>query len=661
MNYFFKSALTAVSLLAAMAVNAQDLTKKIPANALAVVTVKGKNLTELMSVSEFNNSFVGKQILSKLSEKARANYNSADDLGFNLSANFYYYNQTNDSVSYNCFLAPIKDASKFESLLQQSGKKFQVTGKQRSYFNADSTEVIRWNDEMLLFVKPGGRSDYFINADNRKRFGMSELKLDLGYSVDSTAVTVDTAYAVSDNYDQDHRVEAKPVVKKNAKKKKAGISKSNAKTKTKGKKPVKKNIKKKPVPAVEEYDADSILVDDHDENDEHTDPFINDEKIKHAQVARWTSKMVDNFFNEVSKTSILDNKDFVKSIDQKAEVTAWIPGVEKIMNSSAATIATLKGINLFSGYGSANTKLFLENNTVRLSGSMTFSDEMASTLKKINARKLNPQFLKYVNEDQLIGYMAYAMDTKAYLQEYPKMFNKIAGPAYADEIGIASDLFSLLLDEEAISKVVKGDGLFIFNGLSQKEVSFKTFEYNEDNFETKEVMKTKKETLPDFLFMFSSDDQRLINKLIAYGVKKEIVKSTQGYYELSIPKSPIGLYLTLKNGIVFIGTNSAELQQIASNTYKAKLSSRHKKALLAGNTAAYFSPKKMVGKIPAGELGSSESIAKISKTLNNLGDLYIRSFPMSGNTFSAELSMDIPANQKNALKYLFAVIEDAQK
>ena len=195
---------------------------------------------------------------------------------------------------------------------------------------------------------------------------------------------------------------------------------------------------------------------------------------------------------------------------------------------------------------------------------------MAGAFTKINKRKVNRKFLNYVNEDKLIGYMAYAMDSKAYLEEYPKLMNRMYGSVYKDEVSMATDLFSLVLDEEAISKVIKGDGLFIFNGLTQKEVSYKTYEYNQDNFEKDTVTRTKKETMPDFLFMVSTEDTRLLNKLIAYGVKKKVVTAMHSYYELITPKSPMPVYFAIHNGIIFIGSDSKEVEQIVNNKYQAK-------------------------------------------------------------------------------------------
>lgn len=617
MNSFFRC--LTVLLLAGLTFtsSAQDLVHKIPANALAVATIQGKNLTELMSLTEFNNSFIGKELLAKQAKKSGESYTTIEDLGFNLSSSFYYFNQSNDSVTYNCFLAPVKNAAQVDKLYTQADQKFSVKGNVRYYYNIDSTEVARWNGEMFLFVIARGKKEYFSKPEVMERFGLTNpYPFADTVAIDSAAAAVDSLAAdtVAVEY-------AEPA-------------------------------------AVEMGMQDSVVVDTAEAYS--SDPFFKNDDQKKSIVARWTERMMDEFFAGADKTSILNNNDFVKNIDPKAEATIWVSGVDKLFNTYVPA-TYLKGLGFLNGYGSGNVKLYLEDKSIRMTSSMTFSDEIAAVFKKVHKRKLNKRFLKYVNEERMIGYLGYAVDTKAYLEEYPKLMSKIYGSVYADEIGMATDLFSLLLDEEAIGKVVKGDALFIFNGLSQNEVSYKSYEYNEENFESKEVMKTKKETLPDFLMMFSSEDTRLIDKLIAYGVKKEFVKKGSGYYELSIPKSPLALYFTIKDNIVFLGTNKLEMDNIASDQYAAKVSAKHKKMLLSSNYVAYFSAKKLSGKIPSEEFGGAKKLEKTNRVLNALGDIYMNSNPAKGNVLSAQMSMDIPANQPNALKYLLSIFEDAKK
>jgi hypothetical protein len=627
MNSLYKCLIAAFLTSLTFTSYAQDLVHKIPADALAVATLKGKNLTELISLTEFNKSFSGKKILSKLSKNTDRSYTAIEEIGFNLTSSFYHYNQSNDSVTYNCVLAPVKNAAQLDAFYTQSKQKFSVKGSMRSYYNPDSTEVAHWNDQIFFAVIGSGKKEYFSRPEVIERFGLTDA-YPVNDAVTDTATTIDIA-----EYDSTDSVLVDSTI-------------------------------------VDTEIADSTVVNAemNDQQEEiaisdtpGSNPFFKNEQQKKSIVAAWIQHMVDEFFAGTNKTSILNNNDFLKSQDAQAEATIWVSGIDKLFNSYMPSIPYLKGMSFFNGYGSGNAKFYLEDKSIKLTTSMTFSDEIAAVFKRVHQRKLNKRFLKYVNEDRMIGYMGYALDTKAYLEEYPKLMSKIYGSVYAEEIGMAADLFSLLLDEQAIGKVVKGDALFIFNGLSRNEVSYKSYEYNEDNFERKEVMKTKKETLPDFLMMISSEDTRLIDKLIAYGVKKELVKKGAGYYELSIPKSPLALYFTIKDGIIFFGTNKTEMDNIAGNSYVAKVSGKHKKNLLNSNYSAYFSGKKLAGKIPSEELGSAKKIEKANRVLNALGDIYLNSNPIKGNILSGQVSMDIPANQPNALKYLFSIIEDATK
>lgn len=611
MNSLYKCLTAVIFTSITLSSFAQDLAHRIPSDALAVATIKGKNLTDLMSLKEFNTTFIGKEILAKLSKNADKAFNSVEDLGFNLSSSLYYYNRSNDSLSFNCFLATVKNAGQIDELYAGANQKFVVKGGVRSYYNADSTEVAHWDDKLFLFVIGTGKSSYFSRPDVAERLKLSQVS-PAAQIVDSAAIVVQSQEEIA--------VESAIAV---------------------------------------DSLADTVAVPDTSAN-EYNDSFLNNEQRKKAIVAGWVQQMVNDFFAGANKTSILDNSDFIKSLDEQAEATIWISGADKLLNTYMPS-AYFKGMNFLNGYGSANAKLYLENKSIRISTSMSFSDEIADAFKKVHKRKLNGQFLKYINEDKMIGYLACAMDTRAYLEQYPKLMSKIYGSIYADEIGMAADLFSLLLDEEAISKVVKGDGLFLFNGLSEKEVSYKSYDYNEENFETKEVMKTRMETLPDFLFMISTEDTRLLDKLIAYGVKKDFVKNGSGYYELTIPKSPMVLYFAIKEGIIFFGTNKTDMDNIAGNRYAANISAKHRKILLQTNYAAYFSAKKLSGKIPSKEFGSIEKLEKVNNVLNSMGDIYLKSNPIKGNVYSGDLSMDLPSNQQNALKYLFSVVEDAQK
>lgn|GEM_PF-334472 len=680
---------------------AQDLVKKIPANAFTVATIKGDNIFKLMFVKDFNESFLGKKLLTEASKSLDKNFNSIEDFGINLDKNMYYFNQLSDSITYNCFLIPLKDASRFENLIKDKNEKVKTTGDVRTMTLPDSSSLMMWNNNMMYFVTGSIRSDFFSDSTHAARYGIKDIRYQNSYDAaavaDSTTAVVDVAATPADTaarvdpIDEYTKELIKPQAsKKNTVKKKAGRGNKKQSTKkkiTKGKKPVKKpGVIKRTNPGQLSDDdlytdtantiastmADSTYTDSTTTN--YDDRYSEYQKERAAEDAKkkklafiWMNAQADKIFNTEFE-SITNNKSYVKSyvasLDDKAIASLWVSSLQDVYNAIAPEFGTYGKAGIMKGYGSLNAKLFMDKQSFRISTGLELAQEQADVYKKIMNRKLNKNFLKYVNSEKAIGFMGYSIDTKAYLEEFPKLmkqtYGSFLGGRMDEEIGLGADLFSLLLDEEAVSKVIKGDALFIINGLNTKEVTYTSYDYDDD-YNRKEVTKTKKETLPDFLFMFSSEDTRLINKLVKYGINKEYVTADHNIYKIQEKKSPIDIYFMIKDGIVFFGNSLAEMQSISSNQYQTAISKQHKTLLSKNNFSFLFNAKNLIGKVPEEEFGGAETAEKFNTTLSKMGNVYIKSNPIKGNVVSGEISAEIPNGHENALKYLFSLIENAAK
>jgi len=674
-----KKILIAISFfLSLQLAQAQDLVKKIPSNAFTVATIKGDNVFKLMFVKDFNESFVGKKLLTETSKSLDKNFNSIEDFGINLEKNTYYFNQLSDSITYNCFLIPIKDATKFESLIENKENKIKKEGEIRTILLPDSTSIIKWNNNMMYFVTGSIKGSFFADSVKSARYGIKDIRFQNDYdeAVAVDSVAVDSAYGTVAE-PMVETVEA-PVMEK-AKVQKKSISKKNAKkTTSKKKKVAKKKTHTKPH---YQHNDDAMA----SENDTQMDTVntmtpvrgIVDEKYDAYQQERteqdlkkkrlalaWMTAQADQIFNG-NYESIETNKSYAASLDQKAIAELWVSSLQDVYNSIAPEFGTYGKAGIMKGYGSLNAKLFMDNKSFRISTGLELAQEQADAYKKIMDRKLNKKFLNYVNSEKALGFMSYSIDTKAYLEEFPKLlkqtYGSFLGAKMDEEIDLGADLISLLLDEEAVSKVVKGDALFVINGLNTKDVTYTTYEYDDD-YKQKEVVKTKKETLPDFLFMFSSDDTRLINKVIKYGVNKNYVSVENNIYKILEKKSPIDIYFMIKDGIVFFGNSLTEMQGISNNQYNSKkLSKLHKDLLSKNNFSFLFNAKNLVGKVPDSEIGGEETAKKFNSTLEKMGNVYMKSNPIKGRLVSADISAEIPNGHENALKYLFSLIENAAK
>ena len=651
---------------------AQDLVKKIPANAFTVATIKGDNIFKLMFVKDFNESFVGKKLLEGTSKSLDKNFTTIEDFGINLDKNMYYFNQLTDSITYNCFLIPLKDATKFESLINNKDSKIKTTGDTKTMVLPDSTSIIKWNNNMMYFVTGSIKSSFFADSAKSARYGIKDIKFqaDEATLADSAAVAVDSAYVTTTDEPVVEAVAASPV---KVKAKQKTSTKKTAKKATGKKKTGKKKAAIKPKQEIEEevvvdaaMDAAEAVPAAERVNADY-DLYQQERAEQEAKQKRlaftWMTAQAEQIFNG-SYESIEINKSYSNSLDSKAIAELWVSSLQDVYNAVAPEFGTYGKAGLMKGYGSLNAKLFMDNKSFRISTGLELAQEQADSYKKIMNKKLNKNFLKYVNSEKAIGFMSYAIDTKAYLEELPKLmkqaYGSFLGARMDEEMDLGADLLSLLLDEEAVSKVIKGDALFVINGLNSKEVTYTTYDYDDD-YKQKEVVKTKKETLPDFLFMFSSDDTRLINKLIKYGVNKNFVSADGNIYKIIEKKSPIDIYFLIKDGIVFFGNSLTEIQAINSNQINNNISKTHKNLLSKNNFSFLFNAKNLVGKVPASEIGGEETAKKFNSTLEKMGNVYMKSNPIKGNLVSADISAEIPNGHENALKYLFSLIENAAK
>lgn len=592
---------------------AQNTISKIPSDASIVATIKGKNLLQLMSMEEINNSFVGIEMLKEMSRK-NSDFKSLEDFGFNLGASSHYFFQANDSINYNAFIVPMKDVNKFEALVSSQGKKEIVSQNGVRTIQGQNESAIFWDASALVVVDASMNNYFFQDKAVMARYGLKSESTE-AYDEEETIVESTEVYEEEE-------------------------------------------IEETVIESTEDYN-------DNDDNYSYYDVYDANNKIKRELSENWATLKAIQILKQSPNRSILKNKSYLKSLDDNAEATLWVHDFGQLYSNVLGGLyfSELAGFDLGQMYANngLSAKLLLENDRMELSTSYRMSDQMAESYKKMTSRKLNKKFLDYVNEDRMIGYMSYAMDTKATLEEYPIILKSIYKniPYYGEEAVLGLDMFSLLLDEAAVGEVLNGDLLFLLSGISKQEVTYTTYEYNDD-YEYIEVEKTKTETIPDFLLMASTEDSSMFTKLIKYAVNKEMVTFDNGYYTFVIPKSPLSLHFVIKDGIAFLGTSKAEMRKITTGTFDAKLSSKHKKRMLDNSTSLFVSAEQLASQLPIEEMGLDGS-GKLEWFLNTSEDAYMTASKIKGNTVETKMVVGVPGSEKNALKYIFTIIDKLAK
>ncbi len=598
------------------AAKAQNLENNIPSNASLVATIKSDKIFKLMPVKDFDQSFLGKKLLNVILKDTNQASLNIEDFGLNLHENSYFFMLPTDSINHLCFYVPLADAQKFEQQLKLQKNEVTNKGNVRTHILDDSLSLIAWDTKKVLFISGSLNYNFFSDKEITARYGMINLdgyfnNIFEVYDEEEMGVTVDTT-VVNDQ--------------------------------------------------IEPWeDAEDMVEAEEDDYSEYDSLFAINTAIKKNLQLTWMQAEADLIFAG-NFSSLNNNSLFKSSLNNKSVVSVWAPDLKRIQSGMGRALPgmTYGGMNPFGGYETLMMDMIMDEKEMRIENKVTLDPSVANSYKKISNRKLNKKFFKYIDSEQAIGFFSTAVNSQAYLEEFPSImkqtYGSYLGQEYGELIGLGADFMSLILDEKAIGKVAKGDALFVVNGITSKEVTYMGYEYDED-YNGTEVLKTKTETLPSFLFMFSSDDMRLFKKALSIGINKEYVTMENNIYSIKYPKSPMDFYVLMKDGIVFTSNSLEDIQKIDQNQFRSSISKSHQKLLKESNFSFLFNAKNLAKKFPAEGYGTKEQADKIKDMTGSMRDIYIKSNRIKGNIVSGELTVEIPEGQENALKYIFSLVE----
>ncbi|WP_103864378.1 hypothetical protein [Aquimarina sp. I32.4] len=418
------------------------------------------------------------------------------------------------------------------------------------------------------------------------------------------------------------------------------------------------------------YDLPEIK--EGENGDEELGKYLRDDIFeKWAQKEEITFHYVKNKVDQIlntpitNKQSILANREYVKTIDKKAEASIWVSDFMKIYSDvMKGKMSRYYSSFLYAGMDQAKYErqqfsghVYAEKDELKMKATYHLDKKMASRMKKVYGNSLNKKFLKYINEDEILGYASYVIDTKGFLTEYPKMMKNNLGGLFETEADIITELLSIVLDEKAISKVIKGDALFVMYDLSDKEVTYKTYKYDDD-FKQKEVEKTRTETIPDFLLLLSSSDTDILKKLLKLGEEKGVSSYKDGVYTLKHRELPTELYVSIDQGVIAVGTTLERIKGLDTST--KNVSQKHRKILRKNSGSIYINTKEVL-EIAKKFERSKRKKRTLDYIINDIEDIQLTNGKVRNNKMTAELKMKLPEGHKNGLKYLMTLIENLDK
>lgn len=659
--------------------NAQTSIENVPSNASVVIRYSGKNFSSHVPIKKLDSyRFMKENIFKKLNIDS---FTSLEKSGIDFTKDAYQYAVMDDSSTSFVSLFDLKDQQQFLNLLQANYKAEMRPVKKNGFeFLAFSPGTfIGWNQtQVVLSVTNYNNTNYYPY-----------------YNTDSTAVAIadtvamaDTAIAVEpEPAIEETPAPPPPAIKKPGIKKGSGAKKTSPKAGAK-KGSAKKPLKKKPVPkkkepevvmdeAVQEATVETYSYEDTVGQAKRDAWYAEQDKYNAAKQEAIADSIINSIFN-TKPASIVSDISYKKIVDGAADISIWMNYDNMMYRFWSSYFYRYRTItssikprdfknNENDGFRTS-VNVFFEKDKMKVQQKMfSPNEEVAALGKEIYNNKQSASLAGFINPDN-VACLSASINTEAMANYYYKLIRQYLSSnpytnEYADLIDVYMDLMEIIIDEKAIAELLPGNMVMVLHDMKTKMVTYTDYVYDENDFTTKEVKKTKEELSPNFSFVIETKKEAFMKKLVnlplKYAEKNKFNYSDKGgYYELAFDadKYPISsLYFMVKDGKAIITTSKEVIENTLANKGYA-LDGATKNSVLNNNIYLRINTKKLMQQL------SSQLNTDMSKKISNYFEQNMGDVKMEGGLkdgmMQATTTMSITGNNTNSLEFFFNMIDE---
>lgn len=646
---------------------------KIPNDAAFYMEINGKQLNKKMNWGKLNPFL---QEITKKDKKSKENpsWNDYSKTGIKYDATQYHYASFNDSVQTYTTHFILDNKEKFQEFINSVKKKGLEVSKRNnySYVDIDDDVFVAWNLDravlsMINYNKP--------QKDN----WLDEAVADsVAVVADSAVVDIDSAYAGEPEKPFDYKEEIQ-YLKDDIKYLKDNIKDNNAEI-ARIQKDIKYLEKHHQYPEEKKDTTDTEYSENHDDASpapEAEEPEVveTEEDIafqkemdslrieKFKIVKKFAEDSFDRYFS--SSLEIDVPKHMLSFRDPDSDVFVYTDygrivneGLYgKMMKRYSFSRFLEKAYNSNSSYN-----LYFDKDKVRLVNNYQHKDdETQKNISSVYKGKKNKKLTALIN-DKSIGYYVINVNGVKYFDMMYSLLKNTGEGDYQKEMELMMETMKIVLDEEAIAKIAPGNGIFVLNELKPKTVEYTDYDYDDD-YNEKEVKKTKEVMVPNFIFAFATENEgywnRVFNLLIT---NKDLAKkfSKKGdFYTFKEEGKNNGyldqLYFTVKDGIVYLTTSTDNLTPKSQSEISKKWAKDSSKYSLSGRLDIQ---KLLIGLEK--EFKSTSERKTLDVLRKNIGELYYKT-EAKGESVQTEVDYIIKDSSENSLMYFFDLFDEVYK
>lgn len=634
---------------------------KIPSDAVFYMEVNGKQLNNKINWNKLN------PLLHELSKKSKENLSWTDysKTGIKYDAVQYHYASFNDSIkTYNTHFI-IDNKEKFREFINSVKKKGQEVSSRKNYSYVDINDdvFVAWNGSravlsMISYTKP--YKDIWATeavADSTSVVAADSVAVDAG----------DTAYTDEPEKPFDYKEEIKNL-KEDIKYLKESIKDNNNEIAR-----IQKDIKY--LQKHHKYPEEKESAESPENGEEMPDTAYDEEEEKAFQkeqdsirrenfmiVKKNAEERFDQYFS--SNLEIEVPKEMLKFRDSNSDVFVYTDYGRIVNEGIYGKMTKFYSYdkffrNMYDSNYSYN--LYFDKDKVRLVNHYQHKNaDIQKNIAAVYKGKKNKKLLELINEKS-VGYYAMNVNGAKCFDMMYSLLQSSGENEYKKEMELIMETMKIVLDEEAITKIAPGNGIFVLNELKSKTVEYTDYEYDAD-FNEKEVKKTKEITVPNFTFAFATDNEGYWNRIFdVLATNKKFSKrfSKKGNLYTFKEEKDGGyidqLFFTVKDGIVYLMSSADNILSVSQSEISRKWAKDSAKYPLSGR----LDIRKLLTGLDK-EFKSAKERRALDAVRKNMGELYYKT-EVEGESIRTEMDYNIKDSSENSLMYFFDIFDQVFK
>jgi hypothetical protein len=424
-----------------------------------------------------------------------------------------------------------------------------------------------------------------------------------------------------------------------------------------------------------EYEEEEIIEEEApaEEEEEMTEEMAIEESYPEEEapgaVAGWIAELLGRSF----ASSLQSHPDYLKALAKPADAHLWVDYLQFMTMGQdfsmmggmpgamgAMGMATQMFEDMYKGTFLSMTMNF-NKGELELNSRMLGQGKMIEVMQNAYDSRFNKKMWKYVDSRFLLGYYTIQVDVEQLVEGlkdiiYPAISEM---PMYGESFIRMMDVVGIVVDEDALYDLFKGDIFIALTGIRQSEIPVTSYEYDAD-FNPSQVEKIVKKQYPEFLVMTSYGNEENMRKLMRLGESFNAFLNMGEYYQTMGQDESDTYYLALKDGIMLF-TNDGGLIEGRLNTgveKAARLNKTHRKNLRKNVQAMYWDAQATWQAIQ--ETGAADSDAEMAEIMQGISDKVVDATFVTSRkvkpSIHGKMSLRLKDSESNALEQVVGLL-----